>query len=516
MEGTRQERDDLTVFADWYSIWPGAMGPGRDGEAVSMDAPRGVRLAVQPAQLTDEVLSGDQPWEQDLGYVTVLKTESGFRMWYNAHAYVTEDGEAVSLERIKREDPWAQQGGQPPPKIAAHLCYAESDDGFSWRKPNVGLYEFAGSKANNIVFPEALEGSVFADPACGFRIFAAMERGQNAIWSAMRTASSADGIHWTKDEGMVIDLHCDTQNVAYYDKGLGSYVVYVRYARGGGGHRRAVGRSEAKTFRDLPHPEVVFEADSQDPPSDVIYSPAYARHPDCDGSDWQAADTDRMGKRKSITAHLGQNLHFMFPAVYHMDRDVTSVQLAVSRDGKQWTRPERKPMIELPSGHDYSVYAFPGIHMLKPNVWGVLFHAHRRLHNTGYWRGHHQADSLDSGYRWATWKENRFVALQADADGACTAMLPRCPRNEIRLNLQTLLEGWIRVELIRARKMWPPEPQRGIEGYTFGDCDIIRGDSLSHTVTWRGKSALPELGEDEELALRLHLSRAKLFAIHSS
>ena len=32
----------------------------------------------------------------------------------------------------------------------------------------------------------------------------------------------------------------------------------------------------------------------------------------------------------------------------------------------------------------------------------------------------------------------------------------------------------------------------------------------------RGKSALPELGEDEELALRLHLSRAKLFAIHSS
>ena len=147
MESTRSERDDLTLFADWYSIWPGAMGPGRDGEAVSMDAPRGVRLAVQPAQLTDEVLIGDQPWEQDLGYVTVLKTESGFRMWYNAHACVTEDGEAVSFERIKREDPWAQQEGEPPPKIAAHLCYAESDDGFSWRKPNVGLYEFAGSRA---------------------------------------------------------------------------------------------------------------------------------------------------------------------------------------------------------------------------------------------------------------------------------------------------------------------------------------------------------------------------------
>ncbi len=91
---------------------------------------------------------------------------------------------------------------------------------------------------------------------------------------------------------------------------------------------------------------------------------------------------------------------------------------------------------------------------------------------------------------------------------------PRCPRKEIRLNFQTLLEGWIRVELIVRRKMWPPQLQGGIEGYTFADCDLIRGHSLSHTVTWRSKSVLPQLEGDEELALRFHLSRAKLFAIH--
>jgi hypothetical protein len=146
----------------------------------------------------------------------------------------------------------------------------------------------------------------------------------------------------------------------------------------------------------------------------------------------------------------------------------------------------------------------------------VLFRADRQLHNTGYWREHQEADPPEWGYRWATWKENRLVALQADADGVCTVMLPRKPTREICLNVETMLDGWVRVELIRAGKMWPPQPQTGIEGYTFADCDIIQGDSLSRTVTWRGKSALPELGEDEEVALRIHMSRAKLFAIESS
>ena len=31
------------------------------------------------------------------------------------------------------------------------LCYAESNDGIEWRKPELGLHEFQGSKANNIV-----------------------------------------------------------------------------------------------------------------------------------------------------------------------------------------------------------------------------------------------------------------------------------------------------------------------------------------------------------------------------
>ena len=41
-----------------------------------------------------------------------------------------------------------------PPKKATHrevTCYAESRDGVNWSKPNLGLFEFNGSKDNNIV-----------------------------------------------------------------------------------------------------------------------------------------------------------------------------------------------------------------------------------------------------------------------------------------------------------------------------------------------------------------------------
>ena len=36
------------------------------------------------------------------------------------------------------------------------LCYAESEDGIHWHKPDLGLCEFQGSKANNIVFSSAM------------------------------------------------------------------------------------------------------------------------------------------------------------------------------------------------------------------------------------------------------------------------------------------------------------------------------------------------------------------------
>ena len=44
-----------------------------------------------------------------------------------------------------------------------YCCYAESDDGIHWRKPELGLFEFRGSKANNIVIASGHVGPLQVD-----------------------------------------------------------------------------------------------------------------------------------------------------------------------------------------------------------------------------------------------------------------------------------------------------------------------------------------------------------------
>ena len=56
-------------------------------------------------------------------------------MWYNTFSRRPRTGEDV-------------------PSHAYRVCYAESDDGIQWRKPNVGLWEWCGSKDNNLVLCE--------------------------------------------------------------------------------------------------------------------------------------------------------------------------------------------------------------------------------------------------------------------------------------------------------------------------------------------------------------------------
>jgi hypothetical protein len=76
----------------------------------------------------------DAPWEgTGCGYHSVFQDENQYRMYYKAwHLDVSTRG--------------LETGRHP-----LYCCYAHSDDGVHWQKPNLGLHAFAGSKQNNIV-----------------------------------------------------------------------------------------------------------------------------------------------------------------------------------------------------------------------------------------------------------------------------------------------------------------------------------------------------------------------------
>ena len=86
-------------------------------------------------QIREIVLKHDAPWEgSGSGYHSVFKDGDKYRMYYKSWQLTVTDGKVNT--------------GEHP----LFTCYAESDDGIHWSKPNLELSEFDGSKDNNIVW----------------------------------------------------------------------------------------------------------------------------------------------------------------------------------------------------------------------------------------------------------------------------------------------------------------------------------------------------------------------------
>ena len=108
-------------------------------------------------------------------------------------------------------------------------CYAESKDGIHWTKPNLRLYEFEGSKENNIVWDGAGTGSFtpFKDtnPACPpearYKALAQVHRTGTAFLTVQGemtvfACTSPDGIRWKISDGPLITKgDFDSQNLAF-------------------------------------------------------------------------------------------------------------------------------------------------------------------------------------------------------------------------------------------------------------------------------------------------------------
>ena len=106
-----------------------------DGRFVTM--PQGIKLVVNRPRLDrEQLLVPEPPWESLLvgGYTSVIQEDDRIHLWYEAR---TKDG-------------------------AWNLAYAYSTDGgATFIKPELGVIEFSGSTANNLVLDDSLGAHVF-------------------------------------------------------------------------------------------------------------------------------------------------------------------------------------------------------------------------------------------------------------------------------------------------------------------------------------------------------------------
>ena len=65
--------------------------------------------------------------------------------------------------------------------------------------------------------------------------------------------------------------------------------------------------------------------------------------------------------------------------------------------------------------------------------------------------------------------------------------------------------GWIQAEILRESGTGEPVP-----GFAAADCDLFRGDEVSHVVTWGGRGASELKGS--RVALRFRMRNARLYS----
>ena len=160
----------------------------------------------------------DAPWEGNTSaYYTLFADGDRFRMYYR--------GEHFDVSTQKAAHPEV-------------TCYAESRDGIVWEKPKLGLFEFAGSKDNNIVhagwgchnFTPFKDANPDCPPDARYKALA----GAGRPWGkGLQAYKSPDGLHWSlvQEEPVITDGNFDSQNLAFWDPQRECYLDFHRKSR---------------------------------------------------------------------------------------------------------------------------------------------------------------------------------------------------------------------------------------------------------------------------------------------
>lgn len=478
---------------------------------------RGVALEThQPRKTGERTIATDRPWEHGgIGpYSSVLWDQGRYHLWYHAMD-----------QKLWHTSP-----------VAGSICYATSEDGITWRKPDLGLVEYKGSRQNNIVVGHGAAGltlgqdgmMVFVDPNAppGARLrmvnrFSQKGEGKS---EGVNIMSSGDGIHWSLTHENVMTYrpevkghHLDSQNVMFWDDSLNKYVAFVRRnLKNTATQGRAIARGESDRLggfpltQDLP---VVFTPDGPDPVhggASVVdyYNSAAIRYP------W----ADRV--------------YLLFPqAYYHYTRNLREyardaptnagpmdTQFAASRDGLRWERYGRQPFVRVGMKGEFDCHSARLIYGLVPDRSGrevyMYYRASDWLH--GWDRDERNralltktgvgADRDIAVLSRVVLRRDGFVSVTAGHEGGEFTTPPlKFSGRRLRLNVDTSATGIVRVACLDAEG-------KPLAGYALEDCDLIHtANDINRGVTWRGSAEVPATAAGV-VRLRIALRDTDLYA----
>ena len=427
-----------------------------------IDQANGITRLLHEPERREIALGPEHPWEAGgLSYLTTFADAGRIRGWYRADPAVNDsDHNSVT-------------------------CYAESDDGIHWTKPEVGLIEIAGTKTNNVVWTDpGLNLAPFRDdnpqalPDERYKAFLRIEKILYAL-------ASPDGLDWKlmREEPVLTDHPFDTLNRPFWDSWRSEYVAYCRGVAGvgSGDFFDGVRWIRRATSDDFLHWSPLEDIDCGDTPWEHFYTNSCIQYDRAPGT------------------------YLMFPSRFVHERapdpdwtydtGVSDVVFMSSRDGLRFDRSFLEAFVR--PGLDFGNWHDRGLYMEV----GLLHTGDGEMSLYGMENSHLPTQSI----RRFTLRTDGFVSARAGyAGGELTTRAFTCTGSQLELNYSTSAVGSVRAELQEA-------DGAPIPGFALDQSPERYGDEIDGVLQWEGSGDLDRLA-GRPIRLRLVLKDADIYA----
>ena len=429
----------------------------------------GARLELHHPVPRETVLRFDKPWEGLFcGYVTVIQDGDLYRMYYRGRPSGGKDGD-----------------------LSEATCYAESRDGIAWAKPNLGLFEIAGTRENNVILANAppvthnfcpfLDTRPGCPPSERFKAVGGLRP------QGLFAFVSPDGIRWKKlrEEPVFTKGAFDSQNVAFWSEAEGCYLCYFRIFVAG---VRSIARTASKDFLTWSEPEPMAFGDT---PREHLYTnqtQPYFRAPHL----YVATPARFFPGRRVLTAEQAK-------AVGVEPRyagDCSDNVLMTSRGGNRYDRTFMEAFIRPGLGYENwaSRCNYPALGIVPTGPGEMSLYVQRNY-----------AQPTGCIQR-LTLRTDGFVSVNAPYRGGELLTKPLIfAGKELVLNYSTSAAGSLQIEL-------QDTDGKPLPGRALADCPPIVGDEIERVVAWKQGPDLAALA-GKPIRLRVLLKDADLYSI---
>lgn len=430
------------------------------------------------------VLKVDREWENTVeGYPYAAPFSDGiwfdpkdnkFKMWYLAGA--------GTINTVKH---------------SLCTCYAESEDGIHWVKPELDVVP-----GTNIVDTTNRDSATIwldrkeTDPQKRYKMFSVEYKEDYIQWQYV-LKYSADGIHWSK--GVAQSGAVSDRSTAFYNPFIEKWVLSMRH------HNSVSWRSRAYLENDDPEMAVSLAHRLREGTTDknVVFwftpDDKEKVHPDYPDVIPGIYNFDAIAYESLM---LGLYSQWQGPE-NNICREAmmpkrNEIQLGYSRDGFHFARPTHESFMEVNTEKDESwnygnMQSVNGVPLIVDDK--LYFYSSGRCKNGIWW-------DAGTSCGLAVLRRDGFCSVHTDKAGTLTTEIVVFDGKYLFVNAD--VEGQLLVEILNESGNVIPE-------FDCASCDIITGDSTKKLVSWHGKTDLSELA-GRNLQFRFIIEKGDLYS----